>query len=168
MAALNGLQIFKLLPKTNCGECGVPTCMAFAMKLAAKTVDLAACPYASDEAKTTIGAASNLLIIGEGNTFTNTINLGANTLTVNTPNAAVVTPTFLPFSGYTLDPANVELSPSSSVRGTLLLPIKRLRHLDGGFRHYIGNAASAVGETQAEMGEQLCGGGIRRGHHTQA
>ncbi|HZD31513.1 MAG TPA: acetyl-CoA decarbonylase/synthase complex subunit gamma [Candidatus Angelobacter sp.] len=56
--AMTGLQIFKLLPKTNCGECGVPTCMAFAMKLAAKNAELAACPYASDEAKTTIGAAS--------------------------------------------------------------------------------------------------------------
>ena len=56
--ALTGLQIFKLLPKTNCGECGVPTCMAFAMKLAAKNAELAACPYASEEAKKTIGAAS--------------------------------------------------------------------------------------------------------------
>jgi acetyl-CoA decarbonylase/synthase complex subunit gamma len=56
--ALTGLDIFKLLPKTNCGECGVPTCMAFAMKLAAKTAELAACPYASEEAKTRIGAAS--------------------------------------------------------------------------------------------------------------
>ena len=56
--ALTGLNIFKLLPKTNCGECGVPTCMAFAMKLAAKNAELSACPYASDEAKKTIGAAS--------------------------------------------------------------------------------------------------------------
>ncbi|MCX6617810.1 MAG: acetyl-CoA decarbonylase/synthase complex subunit gamma [Acidobacteria bacterium] len=56
--ALTGLQIFKLLPKTNCGECGVPTCLAFAMKLAARNAELAACPYASEEAKKTIGAAS--------------------------------------------------------------------------------------------------------------
>jgi len=56
--ALTGLDIFKLLPKTNCGECGVPTCMAFAMKLAAKNAELAACPYASDEAVDKIGAAS--------------------------------------------------------------------------------------------------------------
>ncbi len=56
--ALTGLDLFKLLPKTNCGECGVPTCMAFAMKLAAKTVELAACPSASEEAKEKIGAAS--------------------------------------------------------------------------------------------------------------
>jgi len=55
---MTGLQIFKLLPKTNCGECGVPTCMAFAMKLAARNADLAACPYASEEAKQIIGAAS--------------------------------------------------------------------------------------------------------------
>ncbi len=33
--ALTGIQIFKLLPKTNCGECGSPTCLAFAMALAA-------------------------------------------------------------------------------------------------------------------------------------
>jgi acetyl-CoA decarbonylase/synthase complex subunit gamma len=56
--ALTGLQIFKLLPKTNCGECGVPTCMAFAMKLAAKNAELSSCPYASEDAKNTIGAAS--------------------------------------------------------------------------------------------------------------
>jgi len=56
--ALTGLDIFKLLPKTNCGECGVPTCMAFAMKLAAKNVELRACPYASEEAKAKVGAAS--------------------------------------------------------------------------------------------------------------
>ncbi|MCX6624541.1 MAG: acetyl-CoA decarbonylase/synthase complex subunit gamma [Acidobacteria bacterium] len=56
--ALTGLQIFKLLPKTNCGECAVPTCMAFAMKLAAKNAELAACPYASEDAKKAIGAAS--------------------------------------------------------------------------------------------------------------
>ena len=56
--ALTGLDIFKMLPKTNCGECGVPTCMAFAMKLASKSAELSACPYASDEAKDKLGAAS--------------------------------------------------------------------------------------------------------------
>jgi acetyl-CoA decarbonylase/synthase complex subunit gamma len=55
---LSGMDIFKLLPKTNCGECGVPTCMAFAMKLAQKTAELSVCPYAGEEAKTVIGAAS--------------------------------------------------------------------------------------------------------------
>ena len=56
--ALSGLDIFKLLPKTNCGDCGVPTCMAFAMKLAQKKSELKECPHASEEAKTTLGAAA--------------------------------------------------------------------------------------------------------------
>jgi acetyl-CoA decarbonylase/synthase complex subunit gamma len=56
--ALSGLDIFKLLPKTNCGDCGIPTCMAFAMKLAQKKGDLSECPHASEEAKAKLGAAS--------------------------------------------------------------------------------------------------------------
>jgi len=56
--ALSGLKIQKLLPRTNCKECGSNTCLAFAMKLAAKKVELSACPYASDEAKRVLGAAA--------------------------------------------------------------------------------------------------------------
>jgi len=56
--ALTGLQIQKLLPKKNCKECGSSTCMAFAMKLAAKKASLSECPNASDEAKRILGAAS--------------------------------------------------------------------------------------------------------------
>ncbi len=56
--ALTGLQIYKLLPGTNCRECGFPTCLAFAMKLAAKQVELADCPYVTDEAKAQLEAAA--------------------------------------------------------------------------------------------------------------
>ena len=49
--ALSGIQIYKMLPQTNCKECGFPTCLAFAMKLAAKQVELNACPYVSEESK---------------------------------------------------------------------------------------------------------------------
>jgi acetyl-CoA decarbonylase/synthase complex subunit gamma len=56
--AMSGLQIYKLLPKTNCKDCGFPTCLAFAMKLAAKQVELDACPHVSDEAKEALSAAS--------------------------------------------------------------------------------------------------------------
>ena len=49
--ALSGIQIYKLLPQTNCKECSFPTCLAFAMKLAAKQVELSACPYVSAESK---------------------------------------------------------------------------------------------------------------------
>jgi acetyl-CoA decarbonylase/synthase complex subunit gamma len=51
MAKLTGIGIYKLLPKTNCGECNFPTCMAFAMQVAAKKVALEACPYVSEDAK---------------------------------------------------------------------------------------------------------------------
>ena len=56
--ALTGIEIFKLLPKTNCGECGVPTCLAFAMKLATGKAELSACPYVSEEARTRLEEAS--------------------------------------------------------------------------------------------------------------
>ena len=55
---LTGIEIFKLLPKTNCGECGVPTCLAFAMSLAAGKAELSACPYVSEEAKEKLAEAS--------------------------------------------------------------------------------------------------------------
>ena len=55
---LTGIEIFKLLPKTNCGECGVPTCLAFAMNLAAGKSELSKCPHVSDEAKAKLQEAS--------------------------------------------------------------------------------------------------------------
>ncbi|MGC8788092.1 MAG: (Fe-S)-binding protein, partial [Anaerolineae bacterium] len=67
---LSGLEIYKLLPKTNCKECGQPTCLAFAMKLAAKQAELSACPYVSEEAKAKLAAAAappiRLVTIGTG------------------------------------------------------------------------------------------------------
>jgi acetyl-CoA decarbonylase/synthase complex subunit gamma len=56
--ALTGIQIFKLLPKTNCKECGVPTCLAFAMNLASGKAELDSCPYVSDEAREKMAEAS--------------------------------------------------------------------------------------------------------------
>ena len=56
--ALTGLQIFKLMPKTNCKECGHPTCLAFSMALATAKIALDACPHVSDEAKEALGAAA--------------------------------------------------------------------------------------------------------------
>ncbi len=49
--ALKGLDIFKLSPKKNCKECGLPTCMAFCMKVAQGSVSIDKCPYFSEEAK---------------------------------------------------------------------------------------------------------------------
>lgn len=56
--ALTGLAIYKLLPKTNCKDCGQPTCLAFAMALAGMKTSLDKCPHVSEEAKETLGGAS--------------------------------------------------------------------------------------------------------------
>lgn len=56
--ALSGVEIFKLLPKTNCKKCGHPTCLAFAMKLAQRQASLDLCPDVSEEAKKILGEAS--------------------------------------------------------------------------------------------------------------
>ena len=67
---LTGIEIFKLLPKTNCGKCGVPTCLAFAMSLAAGKAELSACPTISDEARLKLDEASappiRQFVIGTG------------------------------------------------------------------------------------------------------
>ena len=47
--ALSGLQVYKLLPKTNCKDCGTATCMAFAMQLAAGKTSADKCPHLSPE-----------------------------------------------------------------------------------------------------------------------
>ncbi len=56
--ALTGVEIFKLLPKTNCKKCGFPTCLAFAMKLAQRQASLDSCPDVSEEARQKLGEAS--------------------------------------------------------------------------------------------------------------
>ena len=79
--ALTGIQIFKLLPKTNCGECGVPTCLAFAMNLAAAKAELASCPYISAESKALLSEASappiRPISIGSGD---NVVKIGGETV----------------------------------------------------------------------------------------
>lgn len=68
--ALSGLDIYKLLPKTNCRECGFVTCLAFAMQLAKRQVPADKCPHLSEEAKRALESASRppirLVTIGDG------------------------------------------------------------------------------------------------------
>jgi acetyl-CoA decarbonylase/synthase complex subunit gamma len=68
--ALKALDIYKLLPKKNCKECGDPTCLTFAMKLAGGKADVDLCPYLDDQAKSVLGATTRppirLVKIGVG------------------------------------------------------------------------------------------------------
>lgn len=67
--ALSGIEIFKLLPKTNCKECGFPTCLAFAMQLASFKTEIEKCPYVGGETKEIISSSQappiRKVIIGE-------------------------------------------------------------------------------------------------------
>jgi acetyl-CoA decarbonylase/synthase complex subunit gamma len=56
--ALKGLDIFKLTPKTNCKDCGIPTCMAFAMKVAQGALTIDKCPHMSAESLEALGEAT--------------------------------------------------------------------------------------------------------------
>ncbi|MDO9324578.1 MAG: acetyl-CoA decarbonylase/synthase complex subunit gamma [Methanoregula sp.] len=56
--ALKALDIYKLLPKKNCKECGDPTCLTFAMKLAGGKTDVDLCPYLDEGAKAVLGATT--------------------------------------------------------------------------------------------------------------
>ena len=72
--AMTGMQIYKNLPKTNCKDCGLPTCMAFAMQVAAKQRALTDCPHVTEEAKAAMSEAAappmRLIKIGpEGKSF---------------------------------------------------------------------------------------------------
>ncbi len=68
--ALSGLDIYKLLPKTNCKDCGFATCLAFAMALAQKKVSLDKCPHVTAQARQALESASQppikLVTIGTG------------------------------------------------------------------------------------------------------
>lgn len=68
--AFSGLDVYKLLPKTNCRECGFVTCLAFAMQLVKKAVSIDKCPYLSQEAKRILQESAQppikLVTIGQG------------------------------------------------------------------------------------------------------
>jgi len=71
--ALKALDIYKLLPKKNCKECGDPTCLTFAMKLAGGKADVDLCPYLDELAKSVLGATTRppirLVRVGVGERF---------------------------------------------------------------------------------------------------
>ena len=101
---LTGIQIFKLLPKTNCKECGVPTCLAFAMNLAAGKAELSSCPYVSEEARAMLSEAAappiRPLTIGSGE---NVVKIGGETVLfrhektfVNKPGLAILVSDAMP------------------------------------------------------------------------
>lgn len=48
---MNPIEVYKLLPKTNCGKCPQKTCMAFALSILKGDVKVDACPELSEQAR---------------------------------------------------------------------------------------------------------------------
>jgi acetyl-CoA decarbonylase/synthase complex subunit gamma len=79
--AIKGTDIVKKLPeggKKNCKECGLPTCFAFAMKLASGGIAIDKCPYISPDVKieledalappirpVTVGTGAEAILLGD-------------------------------------------------------------------------------------------------------
>lgn len=63
------VDIYKLLPKTNCGTCGTPTCFGFATKVAARMASINACSNLSPEAKTELAAEMEQLQSSRGTVY---------------------------------------------------------------------------------------------------
>jgi acetyl-CoA decarbonylase/synthase, CODH/ACS complex subunit gamma len=68
---VTAMEIYRLLPKTNCAKCGEASCMAFATKLSDKETDLELCTQlAADEMEkleNLLAPAVREIIIGKGN-----------------------------------------------------------------------------------------------------
>ncbi len=55
MKAVSALDLYKVTPRTNCAECGFPTCLAFATRVIVEKKPLDTCPYLGDEVKESLG-----------------------------------------------------------------------------------------------------------------
>ena len=75
------IESFKLLPKTNCKDCGQPTCLAFAMQLANQKAKIEDCPHIDSGAKDSIAEAAappvKTITVGAAN---NKISMGGETV----------------------------------------------------------------------------------------
>jgi acetyl-CoA decarbonylase/synthase complex subunit gamma len=156
---LTGIQIFKLLPKTNCGECGVPTCLAFAMALAAGKAELASCPYVSEEAKAQLAEASappiRPLTIGVGN---NALRIGGETVLFRHEKTFVNPPGLAVLISNTMDDAEVEgrLKRFNELRfervGLILRPeLVAVKDESGGSTEFVGLIERVKKETDAGL-----------------
>ena len=60
------IQILKCLPKTNCRECGEPTCMVFATRVAEGVKDSGNCPPMTPEGKQSLDDYMAVFSVGSG------------------------------------------------------------------------------------------------------
>jgi CO dehydrogenase/acetyl-CoA synthase gamma subunit (corrinoid Fe-S protein) len=69
--AVTAMDVYRLLPKTNCAKCGEASCMAFATKLSQKETDIELCTQLSaneaDKLAGVLAPAVREIMIGKGN-----------------------------------------------------------------------------------------------------
>ena len=69
--AVTAMDVYRLLPKTNCAKCGEASCMAFATKLSQKEIDLELCTQLSaneaDKLVDVLAPAVKEIMVGKGN-----------------------------------------------------------------------------------------------------
>lgn len=155
--ALSGIEIFKFLPKTNCSKCGVPTCLAFAMSLAAGKAELTACPFVSAESKAKLEEASTPPIrpisIATGG---KPLRIGGETVLYrherrfeNPPGLAVVVSDTMPWSEISRRLKCLKEFTFKRVGVTLQPEMVALRYLSGNPETYAALARRARNETDA-------------------
>jgi len=67
------VEIYKLLPKTNCGKCGLPSCMGFAAKLSTNQASLVDCASVAPDARETLRTALSVPQQSRGTSFEQTL-----------------------------------------------------------------------------------------------
>ena len=60
------MELLKTLPRTNCGECGQATCLAFATQVIKEGEDLSRCPYLSEAAQAMVAEIESQQASGLG------------------------------------------------------------------------------------------------------
>ena len=68
---LSPLDVYKILPKTNCGECGLPSCLAFAGALSTGQANISGCPGVAQP----IEEKATYAVVDEAGRLTKTIEL---------------------------------------------------------------------------------------------
>ncbi|APV44229.1 acetyl-CoA decarbonylase/synthase complex subunit gamma [Dehalogenimonas formicexedens] len=155
--ALSGIEIFKYLPRTNCGKCGVPTCLAFAMSLAAGKAELSACPFVTAESKAKLEEASappiRPITISTGN---KTLKVGGETVLFrhekrfeNPPGLAITISDTMPEAEIDRRLKALKFYTYNRVGATLRPELVALKYESGNPETYASLASRAKAETDA-------------------
>jgi hypothetical protein len=66
------VDIYKLLPKTNCGTCGMPNCFGFAVKVASGQASIMSCANLNDAVKQELAKEASA-VVSRGTVFEQTL-----------------------------------------------------------------------------------------------